>query len=140
MMRAYRLAGIAALVFAVACSDRVQRMPGESDTPSDPVPTAPALAEADVDELPQRVSGPTVEYPDTLRKAGIEGRVVLAGVIGIDGSVEDNSVTVVTSTHEGFEAAAREWLESATFTPGLVQGEAVRVIIQVPIEFRLAAK
>ena len=59
----HSLAGVAALAFVAACSDRV---PGESDLAlGDQAPTAPALAEADVDQLPQRVSGPTIEYPDS---------------------------------------------------------------------------
>ena len=133
-----RLAGFGALVIAVACSDGVR---GDAERAvGDPAPTAPALAEADVDQLPQRISGPDIAYPDTLRRTGVEGRVVVAGVVGIHGSVEDNSVSVVSSTHTGFEAPAREWLESATFAPGLVDGQAVRVRIEVPIEFRLAAK
>jgi TonB family protein len=97
----------------------------------------PALEEGAVDELPVRLSGPNIEYPEQLRHDGQEGYVLLTAVVGADGAVEPGSVTVDSATHPGFEAAAAAWLESATFRPGTVDGKPVRVRIKLPVAFRL---
>jgi TonB family protein len=99
--------------------------------------SGPLVDESAVDELPVRVSGADIEYPDELRHEGVEGHVLLSAVVGVDGSVEERSVTVDSATHAEFEAAAVAWLEGATFTPGTVDGGTVRVRIKLPVAFRL---
>jgi TonB family protein len=99
---------------------------------------APALPDTVVDVAPRRESGPDVVYPDSLREAGVEGRVVVAGVVETGGTVDPASVAVLTSTHAGFEEAAVAWLTRASFSPGTVGGKSVRVRVEVPIEFRLS--
>ena len=112
-----------------------------SDTPAAPAVRqdgAPPLEEGAVDELPVRLSGPDIEYPEQLRHDGEEGYVLLAAVVGTDGAVEAGSVTVDSATHPDFEAAAVAWLEHATFSPGTVDGKPVRVRIQLPVAFKLS--
>jgi TonB family protein len=101
---------------------------------------APAWADTVVDVVPRWESGPALVYPDSLREAGVEGRVVVAGVVETDGSVDPASVAVVTSTHAGFEEVATDWLAQGTFSPGAIDGRSVRVRVEVPIEFRLSEK
>ncbi len=98
----------------------------------------PPLEEGAVDELPVRLSGPDIEYPEQLRHDGEEGFVLLAAVVGADGLVETGSVTVDSSTHADFAEAAVAWLERATFSPGTVDGKSVRVRIKLPVAFKLA--
>ena len=53
---------------------------------------APALADTAVDVVPRWESGPNIVYPDSLRESGVEGRVVVAGVVETDGSIDPDCV------------------------------------------------
>lgn len=90
-----------------------------------------------VQDLPELLAAPPPAYPPSLRDAGIEGRVVLQLVVDTLGRAEPRSVRVVRSDHAGFEAPAAECLRQARFRPARVYGRAVRVLVHVPVEFRL---
>ncbi len=94
--------------------------------------------EAVVEERPERISSPPVRYPDILRQAGIEGRVLLELVVDTAGHAERGSIRVLSSTHQLFETPAREVAQSSLFSPGRIQGRAVRVRVQLPINFSIA--
>ena len=94
--------------------------------------------EAVVEERPERVSSPPARYPDILRQAGIEGRVLVEVVIDTTGHAERGSMRILTSTHQLFEGPAREVVQGSTYSPGKIQGRAVRVRVQVPINFTIA--
>ena len=107
------------------------------DTPAAPpggdgVWTAPL-----VEELPQILSGPLPAYPELLRQARIQGHVVLEVVVDTTGRVETGSLTVVSATHPGFVAPARQALLATLFRPGRGHGQAVRVLVRIPIDFTL---
>ena len=93
--------------------------------------------EAVVEERPERLSSPPVRYPDILRQAGIEGRVLLELVIDTTGHAERGSIRVLSSTHQLFEGPAREVAAASLFSPGRIQGRAVRVRVQLPINFTI---
>jgi protein TonB len=86
---------------------------------------------------PTIVSQAMPAYPPLARARGIEGLVVLEGIVDRKGNVERDSVTVVQSVtllDDAAISALRQW----RFRAGRDgQGEAVRVIVQVPIRFRL---
>jgi protein TonB len=88
-----------------------------------------------VDELPMMLAAPA--YPELLRQAGLQGRVVLEVVIDTLGRVERGSVVVVESAHPAFVAPAQQSLLKSLFRPARVRGKAVRVRVRVPIEFVL---
>ena len=90
-----------------------------------------------VDELPMLLSGPVPAYPDLLRQAGLQGRVVLEAVIDTLGHVERGSVVVVESVHPAFVAPAQQSLLRSLFRPARMGGKAVRVRIRAPIDFVL---
>ncbi len=70
------------------------------------------------------------------RARSLEGRVVLRAVVGRDGRVEE-AITVVESAPT-FDAAAVTALRKWRFEPGRNRdGNAVRVVIDVPIRFQL---
>jgi protein TonB len=94
--------------------------------------------EAVVEERPERISSPPVRYPDILRQAGIEGRVLLELVIDTSGHAERGSIRVLSSTHQLFEGPAREVAQASLFSPGRIQGRAVRVRVQLPINFSIS--
>ncbi len=96
-----------------------------------------AWSAAAVDDPPVLLAGPPLAYPDVLRRAGIEGTVLVQVVIDTLGRSEPGSV-VLQSSHAGFEAAARAYVLRALFRPGRTHGRAVRVLVRLPIAFTLA--
>ena len=87
-------------------------------------------------ERPVVVSGPRLQYPNLLRQAGIEGRVIVRAIIDTTGRAEPASVQVVESPHPGFDQAARDFVLHARFSRGRLRGRAVRVLITFPVNFR----
>ncbi len=97
-------------------------------------------AAGDLQEQPHLVAGPSLAYPAPLLLAGIQGRVIVQVVVDATGHVEEGSISVVESTDPRFDAAAKEYVERARFSPGRVGGQAVRVRVQIPVEFRLPTR
>jgi TonB family protein len=71
-----------------------------------------------------------------LLRAGTVGTVVVQVVIDTLGRAEPGSV-VLQSSHAGFEPAARAYVLGAVFRPGRTHGQAVRVLVRLPVDFRL---
>lgn len=103
-----------------------------------PVDLTQVFAEAVVDETPERISCPPVEYPRMLQQANIEGGVLLQFVVDTRGRVERGSLKVMRSDHKAFEGPAKDMINNCLFRPGRVRGQAVRVLVQMPINFALA--
>lgn len=76
-------------------------------------------------------------YPDLLRFAGVEGRVMVRFVVDTAGRVERGSVTVVASNRDEFSLSVREALRQARFAPAELAGRRVRQLVEQPFEFRL---
>ena len=93
-----------------------------------------------VDQPPERISSPPLEYPKLLQQAGIAGRVLLSAIVGVDGKIEAGSVEILESTNEAFELPSKSLLERSLFRPGKVDGEPVRTRINLPIQFTLMSK
>ena len=89
-----------------------------------------------VDDPPGLLAGPPLVYPEALRRTGIVGTVVVEVVIDSLGRAEPGSL-VLQSSHAGFEAAARAYVLGALFRPGRTHGRAVRVLVRLPVDFRL---
>ena len=122
--------------------------PGAPDAPVVGAPDAPVVpgvppgdgqpyTPAAVDELPDVLAGPVPFYPERLRQAGIEGQVVLEIVVDTLGRAEPGSIRVVATPHQEFVAPAKDYVRGALFRPARVNGRAVRVLVRVPIAFRL---
>jgi TonB family protein len=100
-----------------------------------PVDLTQVFIEAVVDEPPERISFPPLDYPRMLLEARIEGTVTLEAVIDTTGHAEPNSIKVISSTNRAFEAPAKDGLRKALFRPGRVRGQAVRVLVHLPLRF-----
>lgn len=90
-----------------------------------------------VEDPPILLTGPVPAYPDLLRQAGIQGRVVLEAVVDTTGHVEPGSVVVVASAHPAFVAPAQRALAASLFRPARMGGAAVRVRVRMAIDFVL---
>ncbi len=81
------------------------------------------------------VSQPAPRYPPVLRELGLSGRVLLRFIVNTTGRVDSASITVVESTHDGFEASARESVAAAIFHPARLGSHLVRQRAEQPIRF-----
>ena len=93
--------------------------------------------ESVVEERPEVLSGPQPQYPDLLRQAGIQGRVIVQAIIDTSGRAEPPSVKVIQSPNPGFDQPAKNYVLRALFRPARVHGRAVRVLINLPIDFKI---
>ncbi len=93
--------------------------------------------EAVVEEKPEVLSGPPPVYPEILRQAGIQGRVMVQAIIDTTGRAEGPSVKIVQSPNPGFDQPAKSYVLRALFRPARVHGRAVRVLINLPIDFKI---
>jgi protein TonB len=76
-------------------------------------------------------------YPASMRAAGREGVVPIEAIISRDGSVSTARV-LSAQVHPGFAAAALDAVRQWRFTPTLLNGEPVEVVMTVSVTFRLA--
>jgi TonB family protein len=105
---------------------------GDSVTGSGTMWTAEALQEA-----PVLLTAPLPTYPARLREAGIQGQVVIEAIVDTLGRVEPGSMRVVASDQAEFDGPALVTIRGALFRPGRVFGKGVRVLVRVPVAFRL---
>jgi protein TonB len=98
---------------------------------------AAPLPDSLVQERPELLATPQPVYPARLREAGVEGSVVVQVVVDTMGRAEPASVRVLQHSESGFDAAALEAIRGARFRPARVWGRAVRVLVQVPVAFRI---
>lgn len=101
--------------------------------PPSRVPRAPVRPGGDL-RPPAKIHHVAPEYPSIARSARVSGTVVLEAVIAEDGRVED--VRVLRSIRLLDDAAAdavRQW----RFTPTLLNGTPVRVLMTVTVSFAL---
>lgn len=86
---------------------------------------------------PEVLTGPLPVYPELLRQAGVQGQVVLEAVVDTTGRVKAASISVVSATHPGFVAPARQALVATLFRPARVGGRAVSMLVRVPFDFTI---
>ncbi len=94
-----------------------------------------AFSVADLERRPELLSSVPPAYPETLRRARVEGAVTLALVLDDAGRVQD--LRVESSTHKEFEAAALEAVRRWKFKPGQKDGQSVRTFLRQTLRFRL---
>lgn len=90
-----------------------------------------------VDQHPALIAGPPLDYPESLRRAGIQGRVVVQVVVDTFGRAEPATLQLVESTSHAFDVPALDYVRRALFRPARVRGRALRVLVRVPIDFML---
>jgi protein TonB len=89
------------------------------------------------DLLMRIVTPATPRYPELLRQAGIDGRVLVRFVVDTVGKIDMNSVQVLESTHDLFTRAVRDILGGFRFRPAEARGHRVRAMAEMPFEFHI---
>jgi len=87
------------------------------------------------DVFPTLVRMPRPVYPDAMRRAGIEGRVVLRALVNTSGRVDSSSILVMRATRVEFVVPARQALQAALFRPGWFGGQRLDAWITIAIDF-----
>ena len=93
-----------------------------------------------VEQYPEMIGGTAalykdIQYPEIARKAGVEGRVFLQFVVDEQGNVQD--VVVTRGIRAGIDEEAIRAISKMQFTPGKQRGKAVKVRMQMSINFKL---
>ena len=77
-----------------------------------------------------------IRYPQDAYSDGIEGRVVVSFVVKKDGSIGD--VKSIRKINPSLDAEAERVIKTLpTFTPGMLNGEAVDVWYTLPVSFKI---
>ncbi|MET0396449.1 MAG: TonB family protein [Longimicrobiaceae bacterium] len=122
------------------------RVPGDVRPPTGetrPAPLDGVHTMASVEERPALRNGAEMQrvlqrlYPELLRDAGVSGETQLQFVVDTEGNVEPGSVTVLASSHAAFEAASLRAAEKFRFRPARIGNRPVRVVINMPITWKL---
>lgn len=79
-------------------------------------------------------------YPENLRTAGIDGRVLVRFAVDTLGRIDPASVEIVSSTHQLFTDAVRQVLGVFRFRPAESGGRRVRALAEMPFEFSIDPK
>jgi TonB family protein len=100
-------------------------------------PSAPAAARIGGNiKTPKKLVDVKPVYPAAMRDAGLEGTVPIEARIGTDGSVVSAQVASAR-VHPEFAAAAVEAVRQWQFSPTLLNGAAIEVLMTVKVQFRL---
>jgi protein TonB len=83
-----------------------------------------------------RTSAP--RYPEPLRQAGVDGRVLIRFVVDTMGRIEPSSVQVLASTHALFTRAVLDALGGFSFRPAEAGGRRVEAAAEMPFEFSIS--
>jgi len=104
--------------------------------PSRPQAPSPIRVGGNV-RIPRKELDVRPVYPASMRAAGREGIVPIEAIIGIDGTVA--SVRVLSaSVHPDFAIAAVDAVRQWRFSPTLLNGVPVEVVMNVSVTFNLA--
>ncbi len=89
------------------------------------------------EERPEVLTGPLPAYPELLRRAGIEGQVVVEALVDTTGRVRPTSISVVSATNPAFIAPARQALLATLFRPARVGARPVPMLVRIPFAFSI---
>jgi protein TonB len=98
------------------------------------------IYELTVDEYPTPEGGmisliKNIHYPETAKRAGLEGKVLVKVFINKNGDV--SNAEIIKSDHSIFDSSAINALLKTKFTPARLKGQPVNVQITIPINFKL---
>jgi TonB family protein len=84
---------------------------------------------------PEEIDRVLPHYPSAARRAGVQGAVVVRGIVRRDGNIDD--VEIIKDLPYGLGDAAREAVRRWRFRPGMYRGEPIDVYYTVTVNFRL---
>ena len=109
-------------------------------SPHAPPPSLPPFDElvpdvGRVDEAPKALVQTTPNYPDSLRRALVQGRVTFRFVLDTMGVPEVETFRIVSSPDVALSEAVQAILPSWRYTPARLGGRKVRVLLEQWVNF-----
>ena len=86
---------------------------------------------------PEIISGPPLSYPDNLRRADVQGRVMVRALIDTLGRAERGSVRIIRTAHRDFNEPVTGYMERARFRVAVSSAGRVRSCIILPVDFSI---
>ena len=86
----------------------------------------------------QRPGTASLRYPSELRKANIEGQVLVQFVVDTKGVVDMSTFKVLGATEPLFVLAVKDCLSGTHYYPAEIGGKKVRQLVQQRFDFKLA--
>ena len=118
---------------APIAEERHPEIPTEAPAKTDPTGVYTAVPPGGTQ--PEEVDRVVPRYPPLARRAGVEGAVVIRGIVRRDGRIDD--VEIIKNLPYGVGEAAREAVSRWRFRPATFRGEPVDVYYTVTVNFRL---
>ncbi len=123
--------------------------PGENAPPiPEPPPIIPPISPTPAPERgvysavpvggtqPEELERVVPHYPSLARRAGVQGSVVVRGIVRKDGTIDD--VEVIKDLPYGLGDAARQAVSQWRFRPATYRGDPIDVYYTVTVNFRLS--
>ena len=88
------------------------------------------------DVFPTLIRMPRPTYPESMRRSGIEGRVVLKALVNTHGRVVPSSILVLRTTDAEFSTPAILALSAARFRPARLAGARIDAWITIAVDFK----
>jgi len=90
---------------------------------------------SDLDEAPKVLTKFPPQYPASLRRVGLEGKVLLIFIVDEKGQV--TNPRAVKADHPEFERSAIDTVSRWRFEPGKKDGRSVKTRVRIPLSFDL---
>ncbi len=130
------VAGSLAPIVITGCASESERA-AETKAPvvSEPPAATPEMQE--LDQMPELIQMGKVEYPESARKAGVEGMVLIKARVTVEGRVAEAAVESGVDDHPELGESALAAVREATFRPGMRDGKPVESWVKIPVKFAL---
>ena len=90
-----------------------------------------AFLPGQVDQMPRRLSGPSLDYPPNVHKLGDGERVLIEAVIDTTGHIEAGTFRIVQTVDSAMNASVRATVLATVYAPALLKGRPVRFFAQI---------
>jgi hypothetical protein len=96
-----------------------------------------AVAGIIVDSMPVLLSMPPLSYPEEPRRAGLTDRVLVKGLVRVDGRLEPGTIDLVRADYREFALEVMRRVQDARFRPASIGHCAVPTLVVLPVDFKI---
>lgn len=133
-----------------ACTEKQTSVDAQTTAPEKKISSVDDLDMTEVflvtEEMPKAVGGSLAEqlmkniyYTDNAKDEGVEGRVIVQFIVDKEGDVETAFIPEGKGIHQELDDIAIHAVKQLEFDPAIQRGEPVKVLMTLPIVFKLPA-